>query len=145
MRRRDFVLGSAIAAALACDVAAQTVFRTLVQVSTNDRERLNRILSVVKELGRYHIAYREEAEIRVIAVGDGVNLFLSDRSPVLPRLRLTARSVPIITWQASQEDLDDIAAVEGAAPALEPFVQVIPDGRAETQQLVNDGWSFLDP
>ena len=100
---------------------------------------------MVKELGRYHIAYRESAVIRVIAVGDGIEMLRADRSPVLSRLRLAARSVPIIEWYASELDLNAVAAQEGARPPLEPFVQTVANGRAETQRLVSDGWSYLDP
>ncbi|MDG1973130.1 MAG: hypothetical protein P8I56_19495 [Paracoccaceae bacterium] len=99
MVRRGF-LTSLIGLGLTISVGAkaQALFRTVVKVDSGDPEQMRRALSLVQEAGRYHVVHKESAEIRVVAVGEGLAMLRADISPVADRVIFISRSLPIVSW-----------------------------------------------
>lgn len=146
MRRRKFVAGIiGLGIAAPCLVSAQALFRTVVQVDSSDPDLMQSALNIVQEAGRYHVAHRENAEIRVIAVGDGLTMLRADISPLPDRVSFITRSLPIVSWYASAQDISAITAEMGAPPPLLPDVMVVERGRDEVIRLRDDGWSVINP
>lgn len=146
MHRRGFVTGLAgLGLATAAKVRAQALFRTAVEVDSGDPQQMQRALNIVMEAGRYHVAHRESAEIRVIAIGDGLAMLRADISPVLDRVTFISRSLPIVSWYAAAEDVAAITAAEGAAPLLVEGVVIVQNGASEAESLQSDGWSLIRP
>ncbi len=117
----------------------------MVEVDSADPAQMLNALSIVQETGRYHIAHRESAEIRVIAVGEGVAMLRADISPVADRVLFVSRSLPIVNWYASAEDVAAITAATGTPPPLFPEVKLVERGTAEAARLQADGWSLIKP
>lgn len=146
MLRRGFLMGMAgLAIAAPLGVRAQALFRTVVEVSSADPDVMIRALNIVLETGRYHIAYRESAEIRVIAVGEGMAMLRADISPVADRVRFVSRSIPLASWYVASEDIAAVAAETGTLPPLIDGVTAIESGANEADRLQADGWSLIRP
>lgn len=154
MFRREFLTGlagfgvtvpSIVLSTVPSVVSAQAVFRTVVEVDSADPGQMLSALNIVQETGRYHVAHRESAEIRVIAVGEGVAMVRADTSPVVDRISFIMRSLPIVSWYASAEDVAALAAVTGTPPPLIPEVMLVENGAAEAARLQADGWSLIRP
>lgn len=146
MQRRGFLTGLAgFGVAAPFMASAQAVFRTVVEVDSADPDQMLSALNIVQETGRYHVAHRESAEIRVIVVGEGVAMLRTDISPVADRVLFVSRSLPIVYWYASAEDVAAITAATGAPPPLFPVVKLIERGAAEAARLQADGWSLIKP
>ncbi len=146
MLRRVFIAGMMGAGLTAsANVSAQALFRTVVEVNSNDPQQMLRALNIVLETGRYHVAYRESAEIRVIAVGDGLAMLREDISPVRDRVASVSRSLPFVSWYTAVEDVAAVTTATGAAPPLIKGVVMVQEGAAEAERLQADGWSLLRP
>ncbi len=146
MQRRGFLTGLAgLGATAPFTVSAQAVFRTVVEVDSADPEQMLSALSIVQETGRYHVAHRENAEIRVIAVGEGLAMLRTDISPVADRVLFVSRSLPIVSWYVAAEDVAAIAAATGTPPPLMPEAKLVERGAAEAVRLQADGWSLIRP
>lgn len=146
MRRRGFLAGLAgLGVAAPFGVSAQALFRTVVEVDSADPGQMLSALNVVQETGRYHVAHRESAEIKVIAVGEGVAMLRADTSPVADRVSFIMRSLPIVSWYVSAEDVAAITAATGSPPPLIPEVMLIQQGGAEVARLQAEGWSLIQP
>lgn len=146
MRRRGFLAGlAALGVTAPFEVTGQALFRTVVEVDSADPDRMLSALSIVQEAGRYHVAHRESAEIRVLAVGPGVAMLRTDVSPVADRILFITRSLPIVSWYASAEDVVAIAAATGTPPPLMPQVALVHEGASEAARLQADGWSLIKP
>lgn len=146
MLRRGFLTGMVSVGLTAATVArSQALFRTVVEVDSGDPDQMFRALNIVLETGRYHVAYRESAEIRVIAVGDGLTMLRSDTSPVAERVAFVARSLPMVSWYAAAEDVAAATAATGAPPPLMEGVTIVPRGASEAERLQAEGWSLIKP
>lgn len=146
MLRRVFIAGM-LGAGLttAATVSAQALFRTVVEVNSDDPEQMLRALNIVLETGRYHLAYRESAEIRVIAVGEGLAMLRDDISPVRDRVASVSRSLPFVSWYTAVEDVAAVTTATGAAPPLIKGVVMVQEGAGEAERLQADGWSLIRP
>ena len=146
MVRRGFVAAIISLGMMApVGASAQALYRTVVEVDSGDPGQMERALNMVLEMGRYHIVYKESAEIRVIAVGEGMAMLRTDISPVLQRLTFVARSLPIVRWYTGLEDVAAATAAEGAPPPLYPGVAMVQRGREEAARLEAEGWSLIRP
>ncbi len=146
MFRREFLTGLAgLSVTAPFAASAQADFRTVVEVDSADPAQMLSALSIVQEAGRYHVAHHESAEIRVIAVGEGVAMLRTDISPVSERITFIMRSLPIVSWYASAEDVAAVAASTGAPPSLMPGVTLVDRGAAEAERLQAEGWSLIRP
>ncbi len=145
LRRGFFAILVGLGMMAPVGASAQALFRTVVEVNSGDPAQMERALNMVLEMGRYHIAYKESAEIRVIAVGEGMTMLRTDTSPVLKRLTSVARSLPIVRWYTGLEDVAEATAAEGAPPPLYPGVAMVQGGRGEAARLEAEGWSLIRP
>lgn len=146
MVRRGF-LTSLIGLGLMISVGAkaQALFRTVVKVDSGDPEQMRRALSIVQEAGRYHVVHKESAEIRVVAVGEGLAMLRADISPVADRVIFISRSLPIVSWYVAAEDVAAATAASNAAPPLINGVVTMENGRVEAERLQVQGWSLITP
>ena len=103
------VCGSAIAA---------EEHKLALQISDNDREKMNAVLNVAANVSKYYSDKGEEADIQIVAFNAGLHMLRDDTSPVKPRLKSFKEGMPNVSFMACENTLEAMMRKEGKEPAL---------------------------
>jgi hypothetical protein len=122
--------------AQADDTSAQLV----IQISKNDEELQDHVLSNIVNLQKYY--GMDNIEIEVVAYGPGIWL-LTDKSRFPDRVK--SLMLQNVVFTACGNTLDTITAKEGKTPTLLEGVNTVPAGIARIIELQKKGWSYLSP
>jgi uncharacterized protein len=143
MRRQLLIaLAWMVAAALIPQPAnAADPHRLALQVSDNDADKMNAALNV----SHYYSSKGQEVEIQVIAFNAGLNMLREDTSPVKPRLKSFAESMPNVSFMACQNTLDNMTKREGKKPDVVPNATMVPSGAVTLIELSEKGWTIIRP
>jgi len=76
-----------MATAVATGSAAEKVHRLAIQISDNNKQKMNTVLNVAANVVRHYSALGEQVEVRIVAFNAGLHLMRTDTSPVLKRIK----------------------------------------------------------
>ena len=146
--RRQLLIALALmvaAALLPLPSKAADTHRLALQVSDNDADQMNAALNVAANVSQYYSSKGQEIEIQVIAFNAGLNMLRDDTSPVKPRLKSFAESMPNVTFMACQNTLDNMTKREGKKPDVVPNATMVPSGAVTLIELSEKGWTIIRP
>lgn len=147
MRRQFLILLAWMTAAALMPLPAHAAdpHRLALQVSDNDADKMNAALNVAANVARYYSDKGQEVEIQVVAFNAGLNMLRDDTSPVKPRLKSFAESMPNVSFMACQNTLDGMAKKEGKKPPIVSNATMVPSGAVTLIELSEKGWTIIRP
>jgi uncharacterized protein len=109
---------------LTAPALAEGPHRLALQISDNDAEKMNAVLSIAANVSKYYSEKGEEVEIQIVAFNAGLHMLRQDTSPVKARLASFAKGMPNVTFKVCQNTIDSMARHEGKPiPIIEPADQ----------------------
>ena len=147
MRRQFLIALAVLAAAAFMPLAAHAAdpHRLALQVSDNDADKMNAALNVAANVSQYYSSKGQDIEIQVIAFNAGLNMLREDTSPVKPRLKSFAESMPNVSFMACQNTLDNMTKREGKKPDIVANATMVPSGAVTLIELSEKGWTIIRP
>ena len=106
---------------------------------------MNAALNVAANVSQYYSSKGQEIEIQVIAFNAGLNMLREDTSPVKPRLKSFAESMPNVSFMACQNTLDNMTKREGKKPDIVANATMVPSGAVTLIELSEKGWTIIRP
>ena len=119
------VCGSAIAA---------EEHKLALQISDNDREKMNAVLNVAANVS-----------IQIVAFNAGLHMLRDDTSPVKPRLKSFKEGMPNVSFMACENTLEAMMRKEGKEPALVDNAERVKAGVVTLIELGEKGWTIVRP
>jgi intracellular sulfur oxidation DsrE/DsrF family protein len=135
--------GSAFAATQA--YAGSGVHKLALQISDNDKQKMNTILNVAANVSRYYGDKGEEIEIEIVAFNAGLHMLRDDTSPVKKRIASFSQSMPNVKFQACANTIQGMTKKEGKEPPLVAAANVVPAGVVRLIELNEAGWTIVRP
>jgi intracellular sulfur oxidation DsrE/DsrF family protein len=146
LRRHFLMLAAAVfVTTLPLHARAADVHHVALQVSDNDADKMNAALNVAANVSRYYSAKGEEVEIQIVAFNAGLNMLRDDTSPVKPRLKSFAESMPNVAFMACQNTLDNMTKKEGKKPPIVANATMVPSGAVTLIELSEKHWTIIRP
>jgi intracellular sulfur oxidation DsrE/DsrF family protein len=125
--------------------AAGEVHKLALQISDNDKDKMNTVLNVAANVSRYYSEQGDEVQIEIVAFNAGLHMLRADTSPVRERLESFTRSMPNVTFDACKNTMDAMARKEGKEPPILPVSHVVPAGVVRLMELGSQGWTIVRP
>lgn len=125
--------------------AAGDVHKLALQISDNDKAKMNTVLNVAANVSRYYSEQGDEVQIEIVAFNAGLHMLRADTSPVRKRLESFSQSMPNVTFDACKNTMDGMARKEGKQPPLLPVSKVVPAGVVRLMELDSQGWTIVRP
>lgn len=125
--------------------AAGEVHKLALQISDNDKAKMNTVLNVAANVSRHYSAQGDEVQIEIVAFNAGLHMLRADTSPVRERLESFSKSMPNVTFDACKNTMDGMARKEGKQPPLLPVSHVVPAGVVRLMELNSQGWTIVRP
>jgi intracellular sulfur oxidation DsrE/DsrF family protein len=125
--------------------AAGESHKLALQISDNDKEKMNAVLNVAANVSRYYSDKGEEVEIEIVAFNAGLNMLRADKTPVAGRLKSFSQSMPNVTFQACGNTLETMTKKEGKEPPLVPNAKLVQAGVVRLIELNEKGWTIVRP
>ena len=129
----------------AAPALAEGPHRLALQISDNDAEKMNAVLSVAANVSRYYSDKGEEVEIQIVAFNAGLHMLREDTSPVKPRLSSFVKSMPNVSFKACQNTIDAMARHEGKAIPIMEGAEHVTAGVVTLIELGEKGWTIVRP
>ena len=123
------VCGSAIAA---------EKHKLALQISDNDREKMNAVLNVAANVSKSYSDKGEEVDIQIVAFNAGLHMLRDDTSPVKPRLKSFKEGMPNVSFMRATRK-------EGKEPALVDNAERVKAGVVTLIELGEKGWTIVRP
>lgn len=130
---------------LTSPAAATEPHRLALQISDNDPEKMNAVLSVAANVSKHYSAKGEEVEIQIVAFNAGLHMLREDTSPVKQRLASFSKGMPNVSFKACQNTVDAMARREGKAPPIIENADPVPAGVVTLMELARSGWTIVRP
>ena len=125
--------------------AAGDVHKLALQISDNDKGKMNTVLNVAANVSRYYSEQGDEIQIEIVAFNAGLHMLRADTSPVRERLESFSKSMPNVTFDACKNTMDAMARKEGKEPPMLPVSHVVPAGVVRLMELDKQGWTIVRP
>jgi intracellular sulfur oxidation DsrE/DsrF family protein len=135
----------ALAAALAAPASAEGPHKLALQISDNDKVKMDTVLNVAANVSRHYSDLGDEVQIEIVAFNAGLHMLREDTSPVKDRIRSFSQGMPNVTFQACGNTIDGMTKKEGKAPPLVSVAQVVPAGVVRLIELNEQGWTIVRP
>jgi len=116
-----------------------------LQISDNDKDKMNAVLNVAANVSRYYSDKGEEVEIEIVAFNAGLHMLRSDTTPVAARLKSFAQGMPNVKFQACANTLTNMTKKEGKKPPLVTNANLVPAGVVRLMELNEKGWTIIRP
>lgn len=142
-----FLATTALAVGLfvGADAWAADTHKLALYVTANDPAKMDLTLSNAANVSRHFSGLGEDVDIVVVGFGPGVSMFLSDRSPVLERLKGFGKSMPNVRFEACNSSIETITQREKKRPPLMEGVPTVDSGVAELLNLSEKGYTIVKP
>lgn len=135
-----------MAMAVASGSAAEKVHRLAVQLSDNNKQKMNAVLNVAANVVRYYSGRGEQVEVQIVAFNAGLHMMRTDTSPVLKRIRSFESGMPNVTFHACGNTIDGMTKKEGKRPPIIKNAKIEPAGGVVTlMELHQAGWTIIRP
>jgi len=125
--------------------AAGDVQKLALQISDNDKQKMNAVLNVAANVSRHYSAQGDEVQIEIVAFNAGLHMLRSDTSPVRDRVASFTKSMPNVTFQACDNTLQGMTKKEGKKPPLLSVAHIVPAGVVRLMELNRKGWTIIRP
>lgn len=125
--------------------AANDGHKLALQISDNDKDKMNAVLNVAANVSRYYSDKGEEVEIEIVAFNAGLHMLRNDTSPVTARLKSFAQGMPNVKFQACGNTLEGMTRKEGKTPPLVSNIKIVPAGVVRLIELNEKGWTLVRP
>lgn len=135
-------------AALVSTATAQSadgVHRLALQISDNDKVKMNTVLNVAANVSRHYSEMGQEVEIEIVAFNAGLHMLREDTSPVRKRISSFSQSMPNVIFQACGNTIDGMTRKEGKKPPLMAAAHRVPAGVVRLIELNEQGWTIVRP
>src|SRR4051794_15742433 len=119
--------------------------RLALQISDNDADRMNAVLSIAANVSKYYSDKGEEVEIQIVAFNAGLHMLRSDTSPVQPSLASFAKGMPNVSFKACQNTIDSMAKREGKVVPIIEGADHVEAGVVTLIELGEKGWTIVRP
>ncbi len=116
-----------------------------LQISDNDKDKMNVVLNVAANVSRYYSDKGEEVEIEIVAFAAGLHMLRSDTTPVAARLKSFAQGMPNVKFQACANTMAHMAKKEGKKTPLVANANIVPAGVVRLMELNEKGWTIVRP
>lgn len=123
----------------------QRVHHLIIQVTENDPAVMALALSNAVNVTQHYGEIGEEVEIELIAYGPGLHMLRADTSPVKPRLKSIAESLPGVVFTACGNTISTMEKSEGKPIPLVQGTKVVKTGVVRIMDLQRKGWTYLRP
>jgi uncharacterized protein len=127
------------------DASAADAHKLALYVTANDPAKMDLTLSNAANVSRHFSGLGEDVDIVIVGFGPGVSMFLSDRSPVIERLKGFGKSMPNVRFEACNSSVETIAQREKKRPPLMDGVPTVESGVAELLDLSEKGYTVIKP
>ena len=107
-------------------MAAEGVHKLALQISDNDKAKMNTVLNVAANVSRYYSDKGEQVDIEIIAFNAGLHMLREDTSPVKARITSFSQSMPNVKFQACANTLEGMTKKEGKEPPLVKSAHIVP-------------------
>jgi len=121
------------------------VHKMALQISDNDKAKMNAVLNVAANVSRYYSEKGEEIEIEIVAFNAGLHMLRADTTQVAGRLKSFAQGMPNVKFQACGNTLANMTKREGKKPQLVANANIVPAGAVRLIELHEKGWTVLRP
>lgn len=125
--------------------SADTTHKLALYVTADDPAKMDLALSNAANVSRHFSGLGEDVDIVVVGFGPGVSMFLSDRSPVLARLKGFEMSMPNVRFEACNSSIEAITQREKKRPPLVDGVPTVDSGVSELLNLSEKGYTVIKP
>jgi len=125
--------------------SAETTHKLALYVTDNDVAKMDLALSNAANVSRHFSGLGEDVDIVVVGFGPGVSMFLSDRSPVLARLKGFEMSMPNVRFEACNSSIEALTQREKKRPPLVDGVPTVDSGVSELLNLSEKGYTVIKP
>ena len=119
--------------------------RLALQITDNDADKMNAVLNLAANASRYYSSKGEQIEIEIVAFNAGLHMLREDTSPVKPRLKSFAETMPNVAFRACQNTLDGMTKREGKQPPIVANATMVPSGVVTLIELGERGWTIVRP
>ncbi|MGI8525600.1 MAG: hypothetical protein ACR2K5_05380 [Pseudolabrys sp.] len=142
---RLMIAATAFALFAAAPAVAAEHHRLALQISDNDKDKMNAVLNVAANVSKYYSDKGDEIEIQIVAFNAGLHMLRTDTSPVLTRLKSFKQSMPNVSFMACDNTLHSMARAEGKEPPLVESAQHVEAGVVTLIELGEKGWTIVRP
>ncbi len=116
--------------------------RIVLQITTDNPDKLNVVLSETERLLRTHAGKPDKLQIAILANGKGMNLLRTANHDFSRRLATLTRKYPNLTLLACKETLRRLRR-EGVRVRLLPEVHTVPSALSEVIERQRAGWTHI--
>jgi uncharacterized protein len=134
-----------MAMGVATGFAAEKVHRLAIQISDNNKQKMNTVLNVAANVVRHYSALGEQVEVRIVAFNAGLHLMRTDTSPVLKRIKNFETSMPNVKFDACGNTIEGMTKKEGKKPPIIKNATIVPAGVVTLMELHDAGWTIVRP
>lgn len=124
---------------------AAGVHQLALQISDNNKQKMNTVLNVAANVSRHYAAKGEEVEIKIIAFNAGLHMLREDTSPVKKRLKSFGKGMPNVSFLACNNTMKGMTKKEGKKPVLHGVAEIVPAGVITLMELDQAGWTVIRP
>ena len=125
--------------------AAGDVHKLALQISDNDKAKMNTVLNVAANVSRYYSDLGQQVDVEIVAFNLGLHMLREDTSPIKERMQNYAKSMPNVKFMACANTLAAMTKKEGSEPPLFEFAEMVPAGVVRLMELDEQGWTIIRP
>jgi len=120
--------------------------KVVLQISSNDKEKMNLILNNASNINKYYLDKGEEVQIEIVAYGPGLDMLRNDKSAVKDRIKSIAQNFESVSFKACDNTLQKALKNEKKKSIpLVPEAKIVPSGVIHIIQRQEEGWHYVKP
>lgn len=138
-------LAVGLTAAAGAAWAEGKIHHIAVHVDQNDPSVMNMALNNVLNLNKFYQSQGDSAMIEVVAYGPGLNMYLSEKSPVAGRIATMSLEMDNLSFSACGNTYRNMSKKAGHDVALMEEAKIVPSGVARLVELQQQGYAYVRP
>ena len=116
-----------------------------IHVNENDPARMNMALNNAQNVNSYYAAQGDSVVIELVAYGPGLNMLISEKSPVEQRIAAMSLEMPNLSFAACGNTHRNMSEKAGKDIVLMDEANIVPSGVVRLIELQEDGFSYIRP
>ena len=143
---KTIVTAAALAALSAVAAHAEgATHHIAIHVDQNDPAVMNMALNNVVNVSKYYESQGDSTVIEVVAYGPGLNMYVSEKSPVAERIATMSLEMENLSFAACGNTLRKMTKKAGHDVKLLDEAKVVPSGVVRLVELQQQGYSYIRP